>query len=392
MRKCSKSWIDSYVDYTRDQESPTAFHHWVALSLISAAIGRNIWIPRVKYTTYPNLYVVLVAGSAKCRKSVSISIGRDILNGLKEPPTVFAQKITTEALIEALELTKKNDACFGLICASELSVFLGSDAIKSGIIPTLTDLYDSPKEWVYHTKGRGKETLKNVTLSMLGASTKDWLRTSIPVEAIGGGFTSRVIFVFEDAPSKLVLFAEDQKHDEQLKQTLIHDLEIMRKVYGAIEFTPEARELSWAWYEDESCTIHEEKVDGYFGRKHDTMFKVATILSLSESNNLLIEKRHIEGALNLLERNEKHLNTVMESVTSTSLGGNADKVFQIVKKFRKIKHSDLLQKCWRYAVATDFQEIIRTLLESKEIVEFVDKQNQRWYMRKEEANEKSTLV
>jgi len=122
------------------------------------------------------------------------------------------------------------------------------------------------------------------------------------------------------------------------------------------------------------------------------MFKVALILSLSESNSLLVEKRHIEGALNLLERNEKHLNTVMESVTSTTLGGNADKVYQIVKKFRKIKHSDLLQKCWRYASASEFQEIMKTLVESKEILESIDSKNQRWYMRKEESNEKSTLV
>lgn len=383
MRKL-KNWVNSYMEYTLDQESPKAFHQWVAMGVLSACIGRNVWIPRVKYTTFPNLYIVLVAGSAKCRKSVSISIGREILNGLKEPPTIFAQKITTEALIEALEKTKKNDACFGLICASELSVFLGSDAIKSGIIPTLTDLYDSPKEWVYHTRGRGKETLKNITLSMLGASTKDWLRTSIPAEAIGGGFTSRVIFVFEDAPSKLILFPEDQKHDQQRKDDLIHDLELIRKIYGQVVFSPKAIQLSWDWYQSESCVIHEEKVDGYFGRKHDTMFKVATILSISESSELIVHEHHIESALKLLERNEKHLNTVMESVTSTSFGGNTDKVFQIVKKFRRLSHADLLQKCWRYATATEIAEMIKTLVESGEIKQQLDSKNQRWYIRKEE--------
>ena len=383
MRKL-KNWVNSYMEYTLDQESPKAFHQWVAMGVLSACIGRNVWIPRVKYTTFPNLYIVLVAGSAKCRKSVSISIGREILNGLKEPPTIFAQKITTEALIEALEKTKKNDACFGLICASELSVFLGSDAIKSGIIPTLTDLYDSPKEWVYHTRGRGKETLKNITLSMLGASTKDWLRTSIPAEAIGGGFTSRVIFVFEDAPSKLILFPEDQKHDQQRKDDLIHDLELIRKIYGQVVFSPKAIQLSWDWYQSESCVIHEEKVDGYFGRKHDTLFKVATILSISESSELIVHEHHIESALKLLERNEKHLNTVMESVTSTSFGGNTDKVFQIVKKFRRLSHADLLQKCWRYATATEIAEMIKTLVESGEIKQQLDSKNQRWYIRKEE--------
>ncbi len=383
MRRCLPSFLDSYMEYTSEQESPKAFHHWVAIMLVSAVLGRNVYIPRVKYTTHPNLYVILVAGSAKCRKSVSISVGKDLLYGLKEPPTIFAQKITTEALIEALDLSKKNDACYGLICASELSVFLGSDAIKSGIIPALTDLYDSPRDWVYHTRGRGKESLHNVTLSMLGASTKDWLRASIPAEAIGGGFTSRVIFVFEDEPSKLVLFGSDDDHLKTLKSNLIHDLGEIQKLRGEVRFTKEAIEVAWEWYKEESTKMHDEKVDGYFGRKHDTMFKVATILSAAENDTLIVDAHHINRALALMERNEQYLNSVLESVVSTSFGGNTDKIFHIIKKYRKISHVDLLQKCWRYSNATEMAEIMKTLVESQEVEEYLDGHNHKWYRRKE---------
>lgn len=381
-RKCA-NWIDSYMEYTMEQESPKCFHQWVGIAMISAVLGRNIYIPRVKYTTHPNLYIILVAGSAKCRKSVSISVGKDLLYGLKEPPTIFAQKITTEALIEALDKSKKNDCCFGLILASELSVFLGSDAIKSGIIPALTDLYDSPRDWVYHTRGRGKESLHNVTLSMLGASTKDWLRASIPAEAIGGGFTSRIIFVFEDEPSKLVLFGAGDAHLQTLKSDLIFDLEDMRKIRGEVKFTDGAKGAAWEWYQEESCKIHDEKVDGYFGRKHDTMFKVATILAVASSSDLLVCEPHIHKALELLERNEQYLNSVMESVVSTSFGGNTDKIFHMIKKFRDISHVELLGKCWRYSTATEMAEIMKTLVESGEIIEYLDKNNLKRYKRKE---------
>ncbi len=386
MRKCKPSWLDSYIEYTSEQESPKAFHHWVGISIVGAVLGRNIHIPRIKYTTYPNLFVILVAGSAKCRKSVSLSIGKDLLHALKEPPAIFAQKITTEALIQALEEAKKNDCCYGIICASELSVFLGSDAIKSGIIPALTDLYDSPKDWVYHTRGRGKESLRNVTLSMIAASTKDWLRASIPAEAIGGGFTSRVIFVFEDEPSKLILFPkpENDSGNEELKKRLVHDLEEMKKLYGPIQFSDDARKLAWEWYQDESSKLHDEKTDGYFGRKHDTMFKVATILSVAEGDSLIVEKNHVQRALDLLERNEQFLNSVMESVVSTSFGGNTDKIFHIIKKYRDISHVDLLQKVWRYSTATEMAEIMRTLVDSGEVTEYLDKANNKRYKRKED--------
>ena len=304
----------------------------------------------------------------------------DLLKDIKKPPTIFAQKITTEALIQALEESKtKEKTCYGIIVASELSVFLGADAIRSGIIPALTDLYDSPAKWQYHTRSRGREELTNVTLSMLAASTKDWLKTSIPASAVGGGFTSRIVFVVGVNPSKLVLFPDPHIDNTILRKNLISDLEIMCNLNGAVQFTKEAREVSLEWYEREACEVHDEKVDGYFGRKHDTMFKIATILTVSEGDSLLIEGRHITRALKMMERNEKHLNTIMESVTSTSVGGDTEKVLTIIRKFVKISHSDLLRKCWRYASAMELGEMVKTLTESKEIAMFLDDKNIRWY-------------
>ncbi len=307
----------------------------------------------------------------------------DILKAIKKSPTIFAQKITTEALIQALEESKgKEKACYGIIVASELSVFLGADAIRSGIIPALTDLYDSPAKWQYHTRSRGREELTNVTLSMLAASTKDWLKTSIPASAIGGGFTSRIVFVIGKEPSKLVLFPSEQLQNPMLKTNLIADLEQMCLLGGAVQFTSGAKAVALEWYEREACEVHDEKVDGYFGRKHDTMFKLATVLSVSESNDLLVEEQHIKRALAMLEHNEKHLNTIMESVTSTPVGGDTEKVLTIIKKFRNVSHSDLLRKCWRYASAQELSEMIKTLTESKEIDMFLDKHNARWYKAK----------
>lgn len=384
MRHCDKSWIETYLDYTSNQESPTAFHQWVSLSVIGATVGRNIFIPRVMYTIYPNLFVVLVAGSAKCRKSVSLSIGEKMLKGLKEPPMVFSQKITAEALIQSLQESEKDGVCYGMILASELAVFMGHDAVKSGIIPILTDLYDSKDNWEYKTRSRGKEKLKHVTISMLAASTKDWIKTSIPVEAIGGGFTSRVIFVFEDAPSKLLLFSDEVDTNPILKTKLLLDLEHIRKLKGKVEFSKDAKELAEDWYIQEASSIRDEKVDGYYGRKHDTIFKVSTILSIAEKDDLIVERRHIQKALDMLDRNELSLSPTLEMVASSISGGNTEKVLQIVKRFGNISHADLLKKCWRYASAAEFSEMMKTLVESGEVNMELDKHNTKIYKRKEQ--------
>jgi len=372
-RKCRGSWIETYMEYTQGQESPHAFHEWVALSLIGAAVGRHVWLPRIKYTIYPNLFVILVAGSARCRKSVSMKIGMDVLKGLEKPPMIFAQKLTTEALIQALNENKEDGTSAGLIAASELSVFMGADANKSGIIPALTDLYDSPAEWVYHTRGRGKEVLRNVTLSVLAASTQDWLRMAIPPDAVGGGFTSRIIFVYQDKPSRSILFPEDNSIDEDLRVDLINDLNVIReKVKGPMEFTPQAKEVSRAWYESEYKRIRDSKLDGYFGRKHDTMFKVAIILSIAETNNRVITHVHIKKALALLEENEANLSGIVASVVAKEVGQETERLLNLIKSHKSIKHSDLVRKSWRFISSKDIATHLETLIMSGEIVDEVE--------------------
>jgi len=374
-RRCKGSWIDNYLEYTHNQESPTAFHEWIALSIIGASLGRHVFIPRVKYTIYPNLFVILVAGSARCKKSTSISIGMNVLKSIVDPPMIFAQKITTEALIQALEFARFEGSSSGLVCASELSVFMGSEGVKAGIIPVLTDLYDSPEKWVYHTKGRGKEVLKKVTLSVLAASTKDWLRSSIPPEAIGGGFTSRIVFVYQERPARAILFSEDEvdRRELELKADLIYDLNMIRKqVKGPVIFTEQAKEVATRWYHAEWSQVRDPKLDGYYARKHDIMFKLATILSVAESNKREVTHIHIQRALDMLSENEINLPDIITSVSATGVGGDIAKILAIVKAEGKILHSDLLRKCWRFATSAELSLMIRTLIESKEMTEVME--------------------
>jgi hypothetical protein len=382
MRMCSGNWIDTYLKYVHDQESPVEFHRWVALTVIGTALGRKVLIPRIKYKIFPNLYVILVAGSAMCRKSSALQIGRDLLKNSAEPPTIFAQKLTTEALIQTMHetyQTTKNST--GVIFASELSVFLGSDGIRSGIIPALTELYDSPDDWTYQTRSRGRESMQNVFLTLLGASTKSWLRTSIPQDAIGGGFTSRVLFVCENAPSKLTLFENlsNLPETQKLRSMLINDINHISQLKGTVQFTGEAIKISEEWYKNEAFQMRDEKTEGYFGRKHDTMFKLATIISTMENDSLIIEAHHIKAALQLLAHNERNLLDVLETVGSSSFGGVTDKVLGIIKRFKEIDRSSLLKKCWRFANATEMNDIMKILLESGELEQYTDAKNKLWY-------------
>jgi len=375
-RQCKLSWIDTYIDYTRNQESPTAFHEWTALCLLASTLGRNVWISRIKYTIFPNIFVILVAGSAKCKKSTAIKIGEKILKSTSEPPMVFAQRITTEALIESLESNKVEGASAGIIIADELSVFMGAGSKESGIIPMLTTLYDSPDEWIYHTKARGKEILKNVTLTILAGTTKVWLKSAIPADSVAGGFASRIIFVYQELPNRPILFYDETPEEIELRRQLISDLTLIKKeVKGPMEFNPEAKKAAQEWYEKEWFKTRDEKTDGYFSRKHDTMFKIATLLSVGESSTRVIGASHIKRALGMLEENERFMESILASVMASEVGDITERVLEVIRREGKIAHADILRRCWRIADAQTLSLMLRTLVEGGEIDEIVASDN-----------------
>lgn len=379
MRKCPQPWIDTYIEYTKEQESPKSFNLMVGFAILSAAIGRNIWLPRIKYTIFPNLYVILIAGSSKCRKSVALGIGEKLLHAMKIPPMIFAQKLTPEALIDAMTESVIDNHCYGLVYSDELSVFLSTDALKRGIIPVLTSFYDSHAKWTYHTKGKGKQLIKNSSLGMLAATTRDDFINSMPKSAIGGGFTSRLVLVYEEYPSQLKLFNPVNTAGEEVEETprelilrghLIHDLDyIKRKVKGKLSFSKAAKAKALEWYKTEQEVSRELSTDGYFGRKHDTMFKLASILCISEGDKLEMQEHHIIRALNVLHVIEEKMETLVSKIGTTETGSLTEKVLGSISRSPGIDYSTLLRKCWRFASAQDLAMIIRTLIDSGEIDE-----------------------
>ncbi len=379
-RLCEESWLTSYLKYTAKQESPNAFHIWTALAILAATVGSNVYIPRIKYRLYPNLFVILVAGSAKCKKSSAIHIGESILKSIDTPPLIFAQKITTEALIEAMTKASSSGIKSAFVCADELSIFMGSDTTKTSIIPLLTGLYDNPDVWTYQTRSRGKETIEGSTVTILAGTTPVWLKSAVPQNSVGGGFTSRINFVYQDMPSCCLLFHEETNEEVELRAKLISDLSlIQRSVRGCVKFTDKAKERAELWYKKEWSISRDDRVDGYFARKHDTMFKVATLLSIAQSNDLVITDDHIFHALWLLEDNEEYLMSILDSITSNETGEKTEKVLNIIKIKGEIAHSDLLRKCWRFANGVDLAVIVKTLIESGDINETIINNKKRVY-------------
>ena len=78
-RVLKEGWLQAYRRYVFKQESPDLFHFWTAMTMISSALRRHVWIDRKAYTIFPNLYVFLVEESAAARKSTAMELGLSLL-------------------------------------------------------------------------------------------------------------------------------------------------------------------------------------------------------------------------------------------------------------------------------------------------------------------------
>ena len=376
-RKCTDGFISSYLEYTKHQESPEDFHTWVAISLMASALGRNISINRGYFNVYPNLFIVLVAESAKLHKSSAISIGENLLlEACGEEVNLFSQKITTEGFHHFLsDLYKEKKQSVGTIHASEFSVFFGKSILDPTLIHLLTDYFDCPSERSYTTIGRGKELAGLICINMLAGTTPEWMKSSLPEDTLGGGFFARLLPVFRFETDRSNPFPEDSIDDPDCilaRANCLHDLGIISRVRGQFTWTERGKIGFGDWYDDPD--YRKEPADspsfmrGYYGRKETMVIKLAMIHSISYGESMKIDVEDIIWALKKLQANEKYMADITKYMGASDSGKRISKVLELVRKHGKIQHSHLLRLLSNQMARDELQIYIDTLIESGQIV------------------------
>jgi len=377
-RKIKDSWLKEYHRYTEGQESPDTFHFWVGLSMIASTLERSVWVDMSYYVLYPNLYIILVSDAAICRRTTAVRMGVKLLEKQEKPPYIFAQKITPEALIGALcnqcqidgegNILKDSAA---VVVAEELSVFLGKEAYASGLISILTSLYDCGDEWPYETRSRGVEIAYNTCVNLIGASSPEWLRLAIPADAVGGGFTSRIVFVYQYRSDKVIAFPKLTDEQKVAKENLIHDLSLIRRLRGVFKFSPVAHAWYVKWYKGHRIALMNSVVtDGELViRKEGMLLKLAMCFSVAENDHLIIEQRHLEMAHDALEETEEFMPETLRILSSTPMGMDATKVLTIIRRYKRgCRHAELQRRVYHSIDSDRLKSIIATLA-SAQIIE-----------------------
>ena len=371
----SRNFLREYTAMFDGTEIPPLFSLWCGLFGVAATLGRKVYIDMGTFPIYPNFYVILVAGSGRCRKSTAI---RQIDKLLRESCCLnqISQKLTPQSLIEAMNempegvIHMPNKVAEGVITVDEMANFLNKASYEAGMAPMLISFYDCENNFEYRTKSRGKETVKDSCLNILAGTTIDWLRGGIPSDAVGGGLTSRMIFVYVDTPQEPVPFPSITPRQAEARVWAGLDLKRIEKLKGKMQLDPKAKEMCSTEYIDfykNSPMYEQQNLSGYASRRGIHLLKIAALLSIIESSDLVIKPPHITGALKALTLTERMLPDLIKTIASTDVGNNAEFVLHIVTSARQISRSDLMRKVSHKLDARGLDEVLKTLLGSSRI-------------------------
>lgn len=405
MRKLD-NWLEAYEAYTKDTESNPLFNRWVGLSLLASALRKKTWLELGRLKVFPNLYVVLVANPGLARKSQAISYGTDILNAV---PAVItsADSITPQALIQDIEDATTYDmlpngralrhASLSII-SKEFESFLGQAGSSTKMLVTLTDLFDAGESpWKHRTKGSGTSTIPSVYLNILGATTPQSLASCLSALSIGGGLTSRILFVYSDTKTKKIAIPTWDKSLVELKEKLTHDLNIIASMSGEFTFTESSKAYWIKWYEsyDEMSKKRIQpryEFDGWYSRKPLMVQKVALLLSAARSSYREISVADIEQAIGLIEEVEKGMGGIFNIPFKKQDVRNPqiDVLLGYIKQYKNIAEKHLLQLVWRDIDVSCFESYIEILLDEEKCVRKFESptgKEEIWYSIKEENND-----
>jgi len=323
MSRNLSDWLDGFMELTEESEPPVLFRKWAGISAIASALQRKVRFELgLSLTFYPNLYIVLVGPSAT-GKGTAMKFASDII---EQVPTIrlSAQATSLQALIRRMKETNLTDIDLVTgeqqyhssltIFSTEFTVFLGYH--NRELIAALCEWYDCHQRWSYETIARKKEEVIGVWVNLFAGTTPDAIQSALPVESIGAGLTSRIIFVVEEKKAKTVINPPKTEKEINLQQMLIGDLESISMISGKMNYTDDFMEFykEWCVNADENPPFYDKKFDGYCGRRRKHLLTLSMVCCASRTDDMIMSFEDIERASTLLAEVEVKMGRVFKGM------------------------------------------------------------------------------
>lgn len=376
MARHYEDWLKAFVDYASYGEAPPRMYFWVGASTIAGALRRKVWIDQFYFQWYCNLYVILVAPPGVVSKTTTADVGMNLLRqvpNIRFGPSVVTWQSLVQGFAEAAETFEYQGEWHTqspmTISSGEFGNLLNPQ--DKEMVDMLVTLWDG-KGFKKQTKHSGTDEVVNPWINLVACTTPAWIAGNFPEYMIGGGFTSRCVFVYADKKEQFVAYPglvipQDVKEKER---KLVEDLEhIATKLVGEYKLTKEAIAWGQEWYVKHNThrPVHmqDDRFGGYLARKQTFIHKVAMLLAASQRDELLITKTDLETAAILVTDLEAEMINVFAKIGMSEIAQATQRLLEYIRRVGRCKY----EEAYRYIYAQfpqfrDYEDMLKGLIQA----------------------------
>jgi len=346
-----KDWIDEYLKYSSITEAPKRMHFWAAVGAIAGCLRRRVWIDQKRFSWYPSFYIIFVAPPGVVAKSTTIDIAMDLLKqvpGIKFGPNAITWQALVTAFAAASEAFEYQSEWHPMspltLVASELGSLLNLQ--DKEMVNLLIELWDGKRSYEKITKTSGNDMIEAPWINLMAGTTPHWVADNMPQAMIGGGLSSRCLFIYADQKDKYVAYVDEHVNasDIATRDKLVHDLEQISMMAGPFELSAAARAWGSAWYEsfwrDAITRMDDQMAQGYAARKQTHMHKVAMILSASRSEDRVLQEQDLVVADTMLRDIECDMSKVFSRIGRSDDSLQAERFIEFVQRKGSVTYQE----------------------------------------------------
>lgn len=378
MSRIHKDWLKAYLEYSSYSEAPDRMRFWSGVSAVAGALRRKVWIDQAYFRWYPNFYIVIVAPPGVVSKSTTAGVAMDLLRnvkGIRFGPDVVTWPALVQGFAESAEAFEWQGAYHTMSAMTLESSEFGNllDPQDRAMVDLYVSLWDG-KQGVFkkETKTSGNDTVENPWINMIACTTPAWIAGSFPEYLIGGGFTSRCVFIYADQKKQMVAYPKlvVPKDLPKQKENLVKDLTEIASLTGEYQLTPEAYRWGTEWYERHNSKppahLNDERFGGYLARKQTHIHKLAMVIAAAKSNHLWVEAEHLATAESMVTDLEPEMAQVFSRIGRSEESAKVDRLVHMVRNEGPLEYAVLLRRVHRdFPHMRNFEDIMANLVKAK---------------------------
>lgn len=342
---------------------------WTGVSTVCGALRRRVWLDMKYFQWVPNMYIVMVAPPGIVSKSTTANVGMNLLRrvaGIKFGPDVVTWQALIESLAKSTELALDESTGEYLpmscvtIASDEFGTFLNPDDRE--MVDVLVSLWDGKKgTFSKVTKMSGNDSIENPWINIIACTTPAWIAGNFPEYMIGGGFTSRCVFVFADAKRQEIAYPDESVPAafHAMQDDLVHDLEMISLMIGEMKMTSAAREWGRAWYSDHWLNppkgLDLNQFGGYLARKQTLIHKLSMAVSASQRDSCIITDEDLAFSCDMVSALEGDMPKVFKRIGQDKVTKGTSDIIEHVQKAGTITKTELFKTMFRTMSYNDFE-------------------------------------